>query len=265
MEHSAASIEKLVGDRDRRAEGRVIISSPDGVGTFLIAPKLADFLTENPAIRVVLDCAVSTDKPVRPDVSLQFERPEDPEIVAEPIAHVHWSPFAAQSYIDIYGKPSSLPQAVDHRAIDLTLYGRVDRTDWSARVQAFMNLRTVNVETNSSAAMFLSVSHGAGVAPLPTYTVALDPDLVMLDDNEMVSLPLWMCHHRDLAHSARIRKVQDWLRAVFDSRKQPWFRKEFIHPSEFMDAARAHAALFGGERRPRIEPAREPQRRRTKS
>jgi DNA-binding transcriptional LysR family regulator len=173
---------------------------------------------------------------------------------------VHWSPFASQSYIDIYGRPSSLPQAVDHRAIDLSVYGKVNPGQLTARVQAFMNLRTVNVEVNSSATLFLAVSHGAGVAPMPTYIVSLDPNLIMLDEQVMVSLPLWMCHHRDLSHSARIRKVQDWLRGVFDSRKKPWFRKEFIHPSEFMDIARAHAEVFRGGFKSTQEPEAAPRK-----
>jgi DNA-binding transcriptional LysR family regulator len=267
MEHSAASIEKLVLDRDRRAEGRVVVHAPDGVGPFLLAPRLASFLTENPAIHVVLDCAVAPDSAVRAEVSLQFDRPQDPDIVAEPIAHVHWSPFAAQSYIDIYGKPSSLPQAVDHRAIDLTLYGKVDRSAWTSKVEAFMNLRTVQAETNSSAALFFAVSHGVGVAPLPTYTVALDPNLVMLDEHVMVTLPLWMCRPRDLSHSARIRKVEDWLRDIFDARRKPWFRKEFIHPAEFMDVARVHAEIFRGAARPPqdVEATPQPQRFRSQS
>jgi len=261
MEHSAASIEKLVGDRDRKPEGRVALSAPDGVGAFVIAPTLGDFLTENPAIRVVLDCLSGLEKPDRSEISLQFQRPDDPDMVAEPIAHVHWAPFAAQRYIDIYGKPSSLPQAVDHRAINLTVYGKMDRTTWNPRTQAFLNLRDVNLEVNSSVAMFYAVSHGAGVAPLPTYAVALDPSLVMLNEL-LVTLPLWMCHHRDVSHSARIGKVEDWIRAMFDPRKKPWFRKEFIHPSEFMDVARVHAEAFqGGVKMPQL-PELEPQRAR---
>jgi hypothetical protein len=128
-----------------------------------------------------------------------------------------------------------------------------------------MNLRTVQAETNSSAALFFAVSHGIGVAPLPTYTVALDPNLVMLDEHVMVSLPLWMCRPRDLSHSARIRKVEDWLRDIFDARKKPWFRKEFIHPSEFMDLARVHAEIFRGRARPPHDQDAAPQRLRFQS
>lgn len=258
MEHSAASIEKLVVDRDRRAEGRVVLATPDGVGAYLIAPHVAEFLAENPAIRLALDCGLSPDAPLdaRPDIYLEFERPTDPELISEPIAYGHWCIFASQSYVDIYGKPQNLPQAVDHRAVDLTVYGKVNREAWTNRVEAFMNLRTVNLDTNSSAVMFLAVCHGAGVAPLPSYALAIEPDLVMLDSQPMVSMPIWMSHRRDVSHSARIRRVQEWLRSVFDARKKPWFRKEFVHPSEFMDLARSHAEAFrSGPRRGEPETA----------
>lgn len=262
MEHSAASIEKLVIDRDRQPEGRVVLATPDGIGAFLIAPRAADFLAENPGIRLVLDCGLYSDAPVsgRPEIFLQFERPADPDMVVEPIAYGHWCIFAAQSYIDLYGKPSSLPQVADHRAIDLSVYGKVDRDSWTTKVQAFMDLRTVNLETNSSALMFLAVAHGAGIAPLPSYALAVDPNLVLLDDKPMATLPLLMCRHRDLSHSTRIAKVESWLREIFDPRKKPWFRKEFIHPSEFMDAARAHADAFRWGAEPAPAPETRPMR-----
>jgi DNA-binding transcriptional LysR family regulator len=248
MEHAASSIEKLVMDRDRRAEGRVVLSVPDGVGAYLLAPYMGEFLAENPAIRLSLDCGLWRDVPVsgRPEIILQFEPPTDPELVAEPIAYGHWCVFAAQKYVDMYGKPASLPEAASHRTVDLTAYGKYNRDAFTTKSDAFLNLRTVNVETNSSAVMFLAVVHGAGVAPLPTYALSVEPDLVMVGDQPLVSLPLWMCHHRDLSHSARIRRVEEWLRAVFDARKQPWFRKEFIHPNEFMDISREQAQMFKG-------------------
>lgn len=249
MENSAASIEKLVMGRDRKAEGRVVLSTPDGIGGFLVAPAIAGFLSENPAIRLVLDCGLHPQAPVsgRPDVMLQFERPADPDIVAEPIAYGHWCLFAAQSYVDLYGMPSTVPQAADHRAVDLTLYGQYERESWTSKAEAFMNLRTVSLETNSSAVMMLAVARGAGVAPLPTYALAVDPTLVLIDVTTRVTLPLWMCHHRDLSHSGRVGKVLDWLRSTFDAHGKPWFRKEFVHPSEFRDLAREHAQSVWGD------------------
>jgi len=260
MERTASSIEKLVLDRDRRAEGRVVISTPDGVGGFLIAPEIGDFLVENPAIRLVLDCGLHPEAPVngRPEISLQFERPADPDMVAEPIAYGHWCIFAAQSYVDMYGMPSTLPQAADHRAVDLSLYGQYDRESWTDRAEGFMKLRSVSVQTNSSAVLFLAVCHGAGVSPLPTYALSVDPSLVLLDCSSVVTLPLWMCHHRELSHSARIRKVEEWLKTIFDARKKPWFRKEFVHPSEFMDLARAQAEAYRSGGAKPAEPAAEP-------
>jgi DNA-binding transcriptional LysR family regulator len=248
MENSATSIEKLVLGRDRKAEGRVVLSTPDGIGGYLIAPAAADFLSENPGIRLSLDCGLYPQAPVsaRPDIMLQFERPTDPDIVSEPIAYGHWCLFAAQSYIDLYGMPSTVPQAADHRAVDMTLYGQFERENWTSKAEAFMSLRTVSLESNSSAVVFLAVCHGAGIAPLPSYALAVEPSLVLVDTTTRVTLPLWMCHHRAVAHSARVRRVQDWLRSVFDSHRKPWFRKEFVHPSEFIGLAREHAEALRG-------------------
>ena len=80
---------------------------------------------------------------------------------------------------------------------------------------------------------------------LPTAVLSIAPELVMLD-LPVTSHQLWMVRHRDVGKSARIRKVEDWLRQIFDPRTQPWYRAEFIHPSEiarFPNARRAMAAL----------------------
>ena len=55
----------------------------------------------------------------------------------------------------------------------------------------------------------------------------------MLDLPPVAHARLWVCHHRDIAKSARVARVMDWLKDVFDPRDQPWYRAEFIHPSEF--------------------------------
>jgi len=61
---------------------------------------------------------------------------------------------------------------------------------------------------------------------------SIAPELVMLD-LPVTSHQLWMVRHRDIGKSARIRRFEEWLRQTFDPRTQPWYRAEFIHPSEF--------------------------------
>ena len=42
-----------------------------------------------------------------------------------------------------------------------------------------------------------------------------------------------MRYHADAGRIPRVRHLIDWLVECFDPKQFPWFRDEFIHPSEF--------------------------------
>lgn len=56
------------------------------------------------------------------------------------------------------------------------------------------------------------VRAGAGIGFGPLFVAARSPDLVRLaPDLDIEPLPLWLCSHRELRHSARVRRVYDFL------------------------------------------------------
>nr|QQZ49161.1 hypothetical protein JKL49_18740 [Phenylobacterium glaciei] len=82
--------------------------------------KLADFMKENPGIRLALDCGFYPENPVDAhiDLSIQLTQPGDqPDVAASELATLHYALFASQDYIDTYGAPTRLEAAVGHRFI----------------------------------------------------------------------------------------------------------------------------------------------------
>jgi DNA-binding transcriptional LysR family regulator len=236
MERSAGAIERLVFNKDREEQGRVGVLAPDGVAAFILAPNLPDFLRTNPKISVSLDCGFWPDSPLSSeiDVSLQFDPVSNPDIAATPIATFHYGLYAAQSYIDLYGAPTSLAQSTEHRYIHHPAQKR-QKEKWDSKALAFQGMVNVSFESNSSAATLAAIQNGAGIGALPTAIYEVAPELVMLDMPHQLKTTLWMCVHRDAARTARIRRVMEWVGTVFDQRSKPWFRSEFIPPSEFPD------------------------------
>lgn len=234
MERSAAAVERLVLDKDREEEGRVGLLAPDGVAGFVIAPALPDFLRANPKISISLDCGFWPDSPLSSevDIALQFDPVTNPDVQAIPVATFHYGLYAARSYIDLYGAPTTLAQCADHRYVHHPAQKR-QKDKWGPKTEAFQMLANVSFESNSSAATLMAIRNGAGIGALPTAIHAVDPDLVMLDLPSFAKAELWMCMHRDAARTGRIKRVTDWLGEVFDQRTKPWYRAEFIHPSEF--------------------------------
>lgn len=234
MERSAGAIERLVFNKDREDEGKVGVMAPDGVASFILAPNLPDFLRTNPRITVSLDCGFWPDSPLSTDIdiSLQFDPVTNPDVQAVPIATFHYGLYAARSYVDLYGAPTSLAQSAEHRYVHHPAQKR-QKENWGNKWVAFQGLANVSFESNCSAATLAAIKHGAGIGALPTAIYEVEPDLVMLDLPTTLKTTLWMCFHRDAARTTRVRRVMDWMEQLFDQRTKPWFRSEFIHPSEF--------------------------------
>ena len=245
MERSAESLEREVLRRDRRMEGIVQLASPDGVAAFVVTPAIPRFLQANPKIQLKIDCGLYPGNPMDgdTDIALTFKEPTDSDVIARPLGYFHYALFASPSYLEIYGTPDSVEAATPHRYIphsELTHQGE----SWDPKVLPFFALANRAVVTNSSSVSLFSIQNGAGIGMLPTVVSAFDPSLVMLDFPPLAKIRLWMYYHRDLAKSARIRLVVEWLEDIFDPRSKPWLRPEFIHPSDFGQAREAPRAAL---------------------
>ena len=240
MERSALAVEHLVADADKKDAGQVIIAAPDGLATFLLMPELPRFFREHPdiGIGIGIDCGLYTDAEVGAgvDVSLQCDDVTNPDVVTTPIGFYHYCLYSSQAYLDLYGAPTSLAAVAERRYIHHVAHTRQPQ-NWGLKFSAFKGLANVGLTTNSSAALMEAVRSGAGIAVLPSVASVFAPDLVMLDLPPLARLELRMCVHRDVANSSRIRRVTSWLRELFDPRTKPWFRAEFVHPSDFFPDA----------------------------
>ncbi|HTI67274.1 MAG TPA: LysR family transcriptional regulator [Caulobacteraceae bacterium] len=235
MERSAAAVDHLVADSDKKEEGKVIIAAPDGLATYFLMPALPRFFRESPDISIGVDCGLWTDNEVgaHVDVSLQFDTVSNPDVISTPLGYYHYCLYSSRAYLDLYGVPTTLAAVADRRYLHHVAHTR-QKESWSVSSAAFQGLANIGMATNSSSALVEACRQGAGIAALPTGVSVFAPELVMLDLPPLARLELRMCVHRDVAGAARIRRVTGWLREVFDQTTKPWFRPEFVHPSEFL-------------------------------
>lgn len=234
MERVAEQLEIDVADLERIPEGRVKLAAPDGVAGIMLPPYMREFVRANPKIDLVVDCGLWPDLPLEGDMDLAmtFSEPKHADAVAIPLAHFHYGLFASRDYLDLYGTPASPEAALTHPFVHHNAQIH-QREAWRPRAAAFQAFSHKRVETNSSTLSFAAVTHGVGLGVLPTAALVFEPSLVRLDTPPQTPVKLWLVHHRDIARSARIRCVIDWLKDVFDPREQPWYRAEFVHPNEF--------------------------------
>lgn len=233
MQRASVDIERLALESNSPEAGEVGIAAPEGLGGYFLGPEIADFLRENPAIRLALDCGFYPQNPVdrHVDLSLHIGEVEtSPEVNAVPLATLHYGLFASRDYLETYGAPTRLDAAAGHRFVSHVAQNPIGT---GRKTEAFFALNGPSLVVNSSTAMLHALQRGAGIGVIPTAILSVAPDLVMLDIPPLATSTLWLTHHRDAMKSTRVARVAAWLTSLFDAREKPWFRPEFVHPSEF--------------------------------
>ncbi len=120
-----------------------------------------------------------------------------------------------------------------HRLVDQAA-PQLDSGAW-ARLLGLQDVEgIVSLRTNLSSALLYAVEKGAGIGALPSYAPALGAPLVPVDIGIHHSMDIWMTYHPSARRTKRVGLVMDWMKKIFDPDAFPWFRDEFIHPSEFV-------------------------------
>ena len=245
---SANQIEQGAFDFQRRIEtfnpqkrGIVRIAATEGIGSYWLMPRLIDFQRGNPMMVIdvnATESAVDVSR-MEADVAIQFEEPQNPNVMRRRLASLHVYPFASRRYIDVYGMPKSREEFLDHRLVD-QIGPQLDDGAWP-RYLGIQDIEgIVGIRTNSSAAHFYAIERGAGIGGLPTYASALGANLVPIDVGIHHRIDIWMTYHPDARRMPRVATMIDWLIGCFNPSKYPWFRDEFIHPTAFAEFDSRH-------------------------
>lgn len=237
MARSVEHITQEVAMRDHEPAGEVAIGCPDALLTYFLAPAVGQLHRVFPSIQLMLR-SKREEGDTPPDVTIQFHETKRMDDVAIPLGWFHHAAFASQSYLDLYGGPQDIGEAFRHRMLMHT--GYVSQTErWRPKQKALQDILDYAVRTDCGTSLVAITANGGGIASMPTYVARVDPRLVMLSFGELARIRFWLVFDRERGQLPRVRETIEWLRRVFDPAVNPWFREEFIAPSEFENAMRA--------------------------
>jgi DNA-binding transcriptional LysR family regulator len=231
MERASLSVSAQLNQELTR-RGVVRCAVTEGLGTFWIMPHLAEFSQAHPRTIVDLKCSAKLADVLRmeADVAIQFTPPDRPDQVSIRLGRLHTYPFASPRYLETYGLPRCPSDLNNHRLIELIgpqLDDAVPQLLGRRHVEDIVALRT-----NAGVAHYYAVELGVGIGALATYARALGADVVPVDIGIKYHTDVWMTYHPDVRRDRRIAVFIDWLRSLFDTKRFPWFRDEFIHPND---------------------------------
>jgi len=237
-------------------QGSVRVAVTEGPGNFWILPRLIDFQKTYRKIMVDLRCAMEQADVSRleADVSVQLERPTNPDLIVAKLGRLHIYTFASAAYRDAYGVPTNLADLKNHRIV--RQHGAQLDDSGYARILGLKSLEgVVSISTNSSVAVLYAVERGAGLGFLPTSAIALGAPLVAVDLGINYHMDLWLTYHREFRNSDRHKIVIDWLKSIFDPKVNACFRDEFIHPNDRVPLMKASRESFGLSGQAAAQPA----------
>ncbi|MCB9680463.1 MAG: LysR family transcriptional regulator [Alphaproteobacteria bacterium] len=206
-ERAVADVKRGASEEDDPS-GLVRLTTVEAIATWLLAPILPRFHARHPRIAVDLLCTVRVLDLERgeADLALRLGRPTEPSLKARRLASFTERPYAARKWLDRSGlDPEKLTHLDDAPVI--TVLGR-DDADALGR---HGTVRPV-MRTSSGNALIAACAAGLGVALLPDLLAASDPRLAPLHAIDLTrTADLWMVVHEDVAASARVRVLMDFL------------------------------------------------------
>jgi DNA-binding transcriptional LysR family regulator len=205
------------------------------LGTFWLAPRLVEFQQSFPSILVDLHCAMRSADVSRheADVAIHLSRPAALDVKLLRLGRMHLMCFASRKYIETYGSPRTADELVKHRLVMQVADQTAAKETFENWFPGYSQQDLLVMKTNVSSANYWAVAHGAGIGVFPTYACALGGEIIPLEIELRRPFDIWLSYHPGNGRIPRVRHMIDWLVEAFNPAKFPWFKDEFVHPSEF--------------------------------
>ena len=212
MQAGAASFAMAATGRETSVEGTIRITASEVVATYILPKILVELQNAEPAIEVELVATNSVQNLLArdADIAIRMVRPTQNDLIAKKVNDMAMGAYARRDYLDRHGTPETIDDMVSHRIVGY------DRTDLIER-----GMKRLGIEADRSAFKFRTdhqvaywelVKAGAGIGFGPVFIASKSPDLVhVMPELDLEPLPCWLCSHRELKHSAKVRRVYDYL------------------------------------------------------
>jgi DNA-binding transcriptional LysR family regulator len=208
MERLATGARERVGGSAATVEGQVRIGSPEGFGSYFLAPRIAALRTRHPqlVVQLIAASAVFSLSKRDADVVISVSRPPAGRLLVSKLIDYDLALYAAPSYLAAHPPIASTADFARHRFVsyisDLLHFPELDFLQHVAPDGA------VAVESSNLVAQLRATLAGAGLCVLPAFLAGEEAGLVRVLPQEVsLTRALWLIVHQDLAELARVKAV----------------------------------------------------------
>jgi DNA-binding transcriptional LysR family regulator len=217
-EEQFAHLSSRIKGQGETVSGELVVTSIAGISD-LLTPVMVSFQEKWPEVRVrfLTDMRVFRLDYGEAHVAIRAGAgPEEPDNVVQPLARIKSGLYAAQSYVNRFGKPASEADFAGHRFVCSD--NEATRAPFYRWLRATAQPDQIAYTATEPAALEEAVRQGAGIGFISTFRAAIDPGLVeVLPSRPEWEAPLRIVTHVDLH---RTRKVQAFLTHLKDAAKE---------------------------------------------
>lgn len=212
MAGAAAQMRLVAEGKSTDLSGTVRITASVVMSHFVLPPIIARVCTEYPDIQIELVPSDVTENLLfrEADMAVRMYRPEQLDIVARHVADRPTGLYAAHTYVDKHGAPTSFEQLLAHDVVGF------DRDDLDIRLMRGMGVEIdrdfFRLRCDDQAAYWHLVRAGCGIGAMQCAVADADP-LVrrIMPDLPFPTLPVWLAAPKALSHTPRMRVIWDIL------------------------------------------------------
>jgi DNA-binding transcriptional LysR family regulator len=214
VEAGVAAFLRSAADHETGISGTLRLTTAEGIAYGLISPILDTFHRRHPALHVTLlleDRFLDLAKG-EADVAVRAGRPSDPALFGRKLTDAAWAVYAARSYVERHGAPSTPADLNKHHII--ALEGPLSRIGASTWLTGVAPGAKISSRSNSILGALLSAKSGIGVAVLPVHVADPETELMrLIDPVEGLMGEFWVLTHPEMKDAPRVRAFTDFLAA----------------------------------------------------
>ncbi|TCD13843.1 LysR family transcriptional regulator [Oricola cellulosilytica] len=212
MQAGAAAFAMAAAGRETAVEGVIRITASEIMSNYVLPAILIELQEAEPALEIELVATNSVENLLArdADIAVRMVRPTQNDLIARKVNDFAMGAYARGDYLARYGTPQTVEDLAAHRLIGY------DRSDLIERGMMRLGIRfdrsLFRFRTDHQVVYWELVKAGAGIGFGPRFVAAQSPGLVrVFADFDIEPLPVWLTSHRELKHSAKVRRVYDFL------------------------------------------------------
>ena len=213
-----ATTEALISEGRERPKGNLRITSTVAFGSTWLASRIGRFIEVYPEVNVTLFINdFELDLSMRQaDVAVRLTPPKQPDLIQRHLKTIRFHLYASPRYVETNGIPKSIQNLSDHRIV---IYGEsvslpYIEANWLLSLLSGSDKMKQQkiVRVNNVYGIFRAVQGGVGIAALPDYLAAEDPNLLrVLPEIDGPAVPAFFVYPEELKRSKRIAVLRDFL------------------------------------------------------